>query len=380
MDPLIYTADHHEFRRSLKEFCKTAVMPFIDRWETDHKVPKEVWRKMGQAGFLCTAVPKRYGGRQGDFLYSVIALEEVSRTNHYGLDAFLHSDIVVPYIDAYGNDAQKHNYLPGCVRGEIITAIAMTEPDTGSDLSSMSATAVEQDGRIVLNGTKTFISNGVICDLVIVAAKDPTEANPYRAISLYLVEDGTPGFRKGPAMDKLGVRSQDTNELFFTDCRIPLGNRLGRPGAGFKMLMEKLQQERLLVALLGLSRAELIYDWTRRFFVRVDRPAPSQSVQFALAEISTQLEIGRTFRNRLVYDHMGGKDITTETCMAKYWMTDLANATANRCLDLAGDEALTEDCPIVRTFRDVRVFPIFAGTNEIMKSIIAKNHVCQSMP
>lgn len=376
MQQPIYTTEHLAFREALKDFCRNEVLPFIDQWEAAHVVPRDVWQKMGRAGFLCTAVNSEYGGRHGDFLFSAIALEEVSRTNHYGLDAFLHSDIVVPYIDTYGTADQKKKYLPGCVSGDIITAIAMTEPDTGSDLSSMATIAVEQSGEVVLNGTKTFISNGLLCDLVIVAAKDPDEENPYRAISLYLVEDGTPGFRKGHPMEKLGLRSQDTNELYFSDCRIPVGNRLGRKGDGFKMLMEKLQQERLLVALLGLSKSELVYDWTRAFFVRPEHRPPSQAIQFALAEMITDIEIGRTFMDRLITEHMQGEDITVETSMAKYKMTDLANTVANRCLDLVGDAALTEACPIVRTFRDVRVMPIFAGTNEIMKTIIAKKRVC----
>lgn len=377
MTTLPYTEDHRQFRDALRIFCRDEISPHIERWEADHQVPKSVWRKMGRAGFLCTAVSAQYGGRGGDFLYSVIALEEVARTNHYGLDAFLHSDIVVPYLDAYGSAAQKARYLPGCTSGDIVTAIAMTEPDTGSDLSSMSTTATETNGGIVLNGTKTFISNGVICDLVIVAARDPAESNPHAAISLYLVEANTPGFSKGPAMEKLGVRSQDTNELYFSNCRIPATQRLGAKGAGFRMLVAKLQQERLLVAFQGLCRAEFAYRWTRDFCLSAADTAASQAVKFALAEMLTGLTIGRTFMDRLVADHMTGRDLAVETSMAKYWMTDLANTVANRCLELIGDDALTESCPVVRTFRDVRVMPIFAGTNEIMKTIIAKQGVCR---
>jgi alkylation response protein AidB-like acyl-CoA dehydrogenase len=375
MEILKYAAAHLTFREELREFCRQQVEPFIDQWEAAHQVPKSVWRKMGRAGFLCTAVEREYGGRQGDFLYSVIALEEVSRTNHYGLDAFLHSDIVVPYIASYGSDAQKKKYLPGCISGDYITAIAMTEPNAGSDLSSMAMTGVEDGEHVILNGTKTFISNGVICDLVIVAARDPAVQNPYQAISLYLVEDGTHGFAKGPPMEKLGVRSQDTNELYFNDCRIPAIQRLGEKGRGFEMLMCKLQQERLLVAVLAHAKAEFILDWTRRFFaesIGANGTSLPQAVQFAIAEVGTDVEIARTFRDKLIADHMEHLDITVATCMAKYWMTDLANRAADRCLDLVGEAALTEACPIVRTFRDVRVMPIFAGTNEIMKTIIAK--------
>lgn len=377
MDILHYTPAHESFRSALREFCQTEIVPHIDGWERDHQVPKSVWRKMGQAGFLCTAVDPAYGGRGGDFLYSVISLEEVARTNHYGLDAFLHSDIVVPYIEAYGSEVQKRKYLPGCVNGDVITAVAMTEPDAGSDLASMTTTAVEENGTITLEGTKTFISNGVICDLAVVAAKDPSAAHPHQAISLYLVEAGTAGFEKGPAMEKLGVRSQDTNELYFSKCRIPAENRLGRKGDGFRMLMAKLQQERLLVALLALTRAACCFDWTLERFTAAaaaDTGAPAdQAIRFAMAEMASQIRIGRTFIDTLVVDHMAGKDVVNEISMAKYWLTDLANQVCGRCLDLLGLDGLSETCPVVRAFRDVRVMPIFAGTNEIMKNIIAKH-------
>jgi alkylation response protein AidB-like acyl-CoA dehydrogenase len=332
---------------------------------------------MGRAGFLCTAVDPAYGGRGGDFRYSVIALEEVARTNHYGLDAFLHSDIVVPYIEAYGSREQKENYLPGCVQGDIITAIAMTEPDAGSDLAAMVTTAEEVDGTVTLDGTKTFISNGVICDLVVVAAKDPTADRPHKAISLYLVEAGTPGFEKGPAMEKLGVRSQDTNELYFSKCRIPAANRLGEKGDGFKMLMAKLQQERLLVAMQGLTRAAFCFHWTLDHFRGTtgasNKETADQATRFALAEMATGLTIGHTFLDTLIVDHMAGKNVVEKISMAKYWLTDLANQVCGRALELLGTRGLSETCPIVRTFRDVRVMPIFAGTNEIMKTIIAKD-------
>ena len=373
MEILPYTAAHADFRSALRTFCNKEIIPYIDSWEANHQVPKNVWQKMGRAGFLCTAVAPAYGGLGGDFLYSLIALEEVARTNHYGLDAFLHSDIVVPYIETYGSAEQKQKYLPGCVSGDIVTAVAMTEPDAGSDLAGMMTTAMEDNGSVILNGTKTFISNGVICDLVVLAAKNPQAESPHQAISLYLVEADTPGFKKGAAMEKLGVRSQDTNELYFSDCRIPAANRLGDRGAGFRMLMAKLQQERLLVAALALTRAEFIFDWTMNYFKRSAEKNIDQAVRFALADIASRLTIGRTFIETLVRDHMDGRHVVNRISMAKYWLTDLANQVGGECLDLVGPAGLSEECPIVRTFRDVRVMPIFAGTNEIMKSIIAKS-------
>ena len=365
-----YTEDHEKFRDRLHRFCMNDVIPCVDQWEKDHMVPKSVWQKMGREGFLCTAVTPEFGGLGGDFLYSVIALEEVAKTNQYGLDAFLHSDIVVPYIDAYGTPEQKHRYLPGCVSGDVITAIAMTEPGTGSDLASMETTATDDGDSVIINGTKTFISNGVICDLIVLAAKESTIENPYKSISLYLVDADTPGLKKGEPLDKLGVRSQDTNELFFSNCRVPKANRLGDAGSGFVKLMQKLQQERLLVALLAAFKAEFVLDWTIDHLKK--QGAASQAVQFALAEMTTEFRMIRTFLDELVVDHMQGLDVDMETSMAKYSSSEFANRLASRCLDLCGQSGTLEMVPIVRTFRDLKVTPIFAGTNEIMRGIIAK--------
>ncbi len=332
---------------------------------------------MGREGFLCTAISPEYGGLGGDFLYSVIALEELTRTNHYGLDAFLHSDIVVPYIDSFGSDKQKHKYLPGCVCGDIITAVAMTEPDAGSDLSAIATTAIEEDDVVTINGVKTFISNGINCNLVVIAAKAPAVENPYRAISLYLVEEGTPGFKKGAPLKKLGVHSQDTAELFFSNCRVPKENRLGGKGTGFLKLIEKLQQERLLVAILANTMAAFALDWTIELMRAQSTSNGSgklcQTARFSLVEMSTEIKLGRTFLDKLIADHMEGRNIVTETSMAKFWNTEMANRVVGGCLDLCGEMAMLESCPVARTFRDVRVTPIFAGTNEIMKSIVAKS-------
>ncbi|HDI59231.1 MAG TPA: acyl-CoA dehydrogenase [Desulfobacteraceae bacterium] len=377
MNLLPYTEAHEDFRRRLRAFLEAEVAPRIDRWETDtHIVPREIWRRMGGQGFLCMSVPPAYGGPGLDFLYSVIVIEEISRTNHNGLAAPLHSDIVVPYIASYGSEAQKRKYLPGCVSGEMITAVAMTEPGAGSDLASMATTAVQDGDTVVLDGAKTFITNGINADLVVVAARDPAVENPHQAISLYLVEAGTPGFSRGRHLEKMGYHSQDTAELFFSGCRIPAANRLGQAGAGFLMLMEKLQQERLVVAVMGQAQAEFILDWATRHLKRklIDqRPrARSQDVQFALVEMATEVRLGRTFLDTLIVDHMADKNVVVETSMAKYWISEMAHRTAARCLELCGPEAGLERCPAVRTFRDTRVMSIFAGTNEIMKQIAAK--------
>jgi acyl-CoA dehydrogenase len=331
---------------------------------------------MGQEGFLCPCVSPEYGGMGGDFLYSVIGIEEMMRTNHSGLFSELHSDVVVPYIETYGSEEQKKKYLPGCVTGDIVTAVAMTESDAGSDLASMTSTAVDEGDEIVINGSKAFISNGINCDLVVLAAKDPSVDTPHKAVSLYLVEDGTPGFKKGNKLEKMGMHSQDTAELFFTNCRIPKENQLGKKGAGFVMLMKKLQQERLVCSLMALARAEYILEWTTNYCKNTQlsgKPlSKSQAVQFALAEMATEVRMSRTFTDKLVADHMEKKDVVVETSMAKYQTSDMVNRIANRCMDIVGNFATDEKCILGREWRDIRVMTIFAGTNEVMKNIIAK--------
>ncbi len=377
MEILAYTKAHDQFRQRMRAFLEEEIIPHINQWEADHITPKWAWQKLGRAGFLCTAVKPEYGGMGGDFLYSVIAAEEMARTNHTGLASALHSDVVVPYIEAFGNEAQKKKYLPGCVSGDIITAVAMTEPDAGSDLAGMTSTAEEKDGLIEINGAKTFISNGINADLVIIAAKDPAEPNAHKAMSLLIVEDGTPGFKRGRHLEKMGFHSQDTAELFFTNCRIPAENRLGEKGSGFSMLMEKLQQERLVTSIGAQAAAELILEITMEFCKNTPdkdgKPLSKyQATQFALVEMATEVKLGRAFLDKLIAGHAAGEQVVVETSMAKYWITDLAKKISRRCTDLFGDYGFSEACPIVRGLRDVRVMPIFAGTNEIMKNIAAK--------
>ncbi len=376
MDILTYTPEHDDFRQRLRIFCEIEVTPHVDQWEADGIVPKSIWHKMGQGGFLCPAVDPAYGGLGGDFRYSVIVAEELARTAHTGLAAGLHSDVVVPYIDTYGSQAVKRRYLPRCVSGDCITAIGMTEPDAGSDLAGIKTTAVEEGDTVVVNGSKTFISNGINCDLLVFAARDPAVENKYEAMSLYVVEDGTPGFTRGRKLDKMGWHSQDTAELFFSNCRIPVGQRLGEKGMGFLMLMEKLQQERLTCAVGAVCGAEGILAWTVDFCRKTNRGgrpmSTSQAVQFELVEMTADVKVGRTFVDKLVADHIEKKNIVVETAMAKFWTTDLANRTADRALSILGDAGTVESCTLVRAWRDVRVMSIFAGTNEIMKGIAAK--------
>jgi alkylation response protein AidB-like acyl-CoA dehydrogenase len=376
MEILQYTEDHNQFRERLQGFLAKEVIPFVDQWEAERIVPKSVWQKMGQQGFLCMDVAPEYGGMGGDFLYSYIAAEELTKTAFTGLTASLHSDIVVPYINSFGSEDLKKKYLPGCVTGDIVTAVAMTEPDAGSDLAGMKTVAVEEDDEVVIDGSKTFISNGIIADIVVVAARDPNVENPYEALSLYIVESGTPGFTRGRHLEKMGMHSQDTAELFFTRCRIPKENRLGDKGMGFLMLMQKLQQERLVCAMGAVAASERVVDWILDYCKQTTvagKPiSKSQAVQFTLVEMTTDVKIGRTFVDKLVADHVEKKDIVVETSMAKYWTTEMLNRTLNRAVELCGDYGTIEACPIVRSWRDARIMTIFAGTNEVMKGIAAK--------
>ena len=376
MDILNFTEEHNQFRERLRSFLENEVTPYADQWEQDRIVPKDIWKKMGQGGFLCTDVAPEYGGMGGDFLYSFIVTEEMTRTGQTGLATPLHNDIVVPYISSFGSDELKKKYLPGCVSGDIVTAVAMTEPGAGSDLAGIATAAVEEEDEIVIDGSKTFISNGINADLVVVAARDPEVENPYDAISLYAVETETPGFSRGRHLEKMGMWSQDTAELFFSKCRIPKMNRLGDKGAGFLMLMQKLQQERLVCAIMASTGAERILEWIMDYCKQTSvagKPlAKSQAVKFALVEMATDVKLGRTFVDKLVVDHMEEKNIIVETSMAKFWTTDMLNRVANRALDLCGDFAMSEKCTVVRAWRDAKIMTIFAGTNEVMKNIAAK--------
>ena len=376
MDIITYTPEQAAFRGRLRGFLAREVTPHVDRWERERRVPREAWRRMGREGFLCPEVPAAYGGLGGDFRYAVIVAEELSRTWHSGLMATLHSDVVVPYISAFGSEETRRKYLPGCVSGEILTAVAMTEPGAGSDLAGIETTAVEEGGEVFIDGSKTFISNGLNADLVVVAARDPGVADAYQAISLYLVESDTPGFTRGRHLEKMGMWSQDTAELFFSRCRVPRANRLGEKGGGFLMLMDKLQQERLVCALGAVTTAERVLEWVVAHLKSAagggKPPLRRQAVQFAVVEMATEVKLGRTFVDKLVAEHLLKNNVIVETSMAKYWTTEMVKRLADRSLELCGDFGSLEACPLARVFRDVRVMSIFAGTNEIMKGIAAK--------
>ena len=377
MNILNYSEDHMAFRQGVKTYIETHVSPHGPAWEEKGIVPPEAWKHMGEAGYLCTWVPGQYNGKGLDFLYSVIVMEELVKAGQSGFMASLHSDVIVPYIASYGSEAIKAKYLPGCVSGDLITAVAMTEPDAGSDLTAIAATAVEDGDGFILNGSKTFISNGINCNLAVIAARDPGINDPYAALSLFVVEDGTPGFKKGNKLKKMGLRSQDTAELFFSDCRIPKENLLGQKGNGFMMLMEKLQQERLVCAVSAVAGAEAVLEHTveqaKTMKNALGKPlTKAQDVRFAIVEMTTRVKMARTFVDTLVADHMNGENVVIETSMAKYHTTDTFKEIVYRAMDLLEESSLGDTSVLARSMRDGRIMTIFAGTNEIMKEICAK--------
>jgi acyl-CoA dehydrogenase len=372
-----YTEEHNIFRESVRRYFEKEVTPNADKWEKDGIVPKEAWKKFGQQGFLCPWLPEEYGGSNVDFLYSFILTEELARTRCGGFFFPLHSDIIVPYIYTYGNEEQKKKWLPDCVTGDIITALAMTEPGTGSDLAAIRTTAVKDGDHYIINGQKTFISNGICCDLVIVAARtNPNAATPYEGMSLIVVEDGTPGFEKGRKLEKIGLHSQDTSEMAFVDCRVPVANLLGQEGQGFYFLMDKLQQERLVCAMGSQVGAEealrvtIDYTKTREAF---GRPISRfQYIAFELAKMATEVEVGRAFLESLLIDHLEGRKDVKKASMAKYWICEMLNRVVSQCVQFHGGYGYMEEYPIARMFRDARVQTIYAGTSEIMLLIISR--------
>ncbi len=376
MEIIKYSDEHKIFRQSLRKFFEKEVIPHVDEWEEAKMVPKEMWKKMGDQGFLCMDVPEEYGGLGADFLYSVIVAEELARTNHAGLAAPLHSDVVVPYITSFACEEVKKQYLPKCVSGEYVSAIGMTEPNAGSDLAGLKTTAVEDGDEIVINGQKTFISNGISCDLVVLAARDPKVENPHEALDLLVVPASAPGFEKGKQIKKIGWHSNDTAELYFSDCRIPKSHRLSTKGSGFMMMMQKLAQERLVCSIAAVATAEFALDITIEYCKErkaFGRPISKfQNTQFKLVEMATEVKLGRTFLDKLIVDHMEGENIIVDVAMAKFWTTEMARRVADQGLQLHGGYGYCDEYPISRIWRDVRVMSIFAGTNEIMKGIAAK--------
>ncbi|MDM5282624.1 acyl-CoA dehydrogenase family protein [Peribacillus frigoritolerans] len=374
-----YLSEEHEiFRMSFRKFLEKEAVPHYERWEEERIIPRSFWVKMGEQGFLCPDLEEDYGGSGVDWGFAVIINEELETVGSGFIGFGLHSDITVPYISAYGNESQKQRWLPKCTTGEIITAIAMTEPGTGSDLANIKTTAILDGDHYILNGQKTFITNGIHSDLIIVACKtDPSAVPKHKGVSLVVVERDTPGFSRGRKLKKLGLHSQDTAELIFEDCRVPKENLLGEEGKGFIYLMEKLQQERLVVAICAQTASEDMLADTIEYVKGREAFGKSvsqfQNTQFKIAEMATEIKMGRAFLDQLITKHMAGEQVVTEVSMAKWRLTETARKISIECMQLHGGYGYMEEYKIARRYRDVPVASIYAGTNEIMKKIIAKN-------
>jgi alkylation response protein AidB-like acyl-CoA dehydrogenase len=376
----LFTPDHEAFRDSFRRFIDKEIAPFHDGWEEQGYVAREVWNQAGDNGFLCATMPEAYGGAGADKLYSVIQMEELARAGASGIGYSLHSEIVAPYILHYGTEAQKKKYLPKLASGEMVGAIAMSEPAAGSDLQGVKTSAIRQpDGSYLLNGSKTFITNGWHADLVVVVAKTNPAAGA-KGTSLLLVERGMPGFEKGKRLKKLGLKAQDTSELFFDNVRVPPENLLGGEAyenRGFICLMEQLPWERLQIAITAVASAQAAIDWTvayvkeRKVF---GQPVASfQNTRFTLAELQTEVQVARVFVDKCTELVMLDKLDTDTASMAKYWTTDLQCKVMDECVQLFGGYGYMWEYPITRAYADARVQRIYGGTNEIMKEVITRS-------
>jgi len=377
MDEMMFNTEEHQiFRDSFRKFVAKEITPHVSEWEEQRAVPRSVWLEMGEHGYLCPWLPEEYGGLGLGFEYSVIINEELLRGNGFGVEVPLHSDVATPYIYSYASPEMKKRWLPKCTTGEVITAIGLTEPNTGSDLSAIRTRAVRDGDYYVINGQKTFITNGYFADLIVLAVKTDPDAG-HRGISLILVDKDAPGFQRGRKLNKMGYHMQDTAELFFEDCRVPAGNLLGEEGMGFKYMMEKLQQERLEVSIKCQVLAEealkeaLSYVKVREAF---GKPIGNfQYSAFRLADMATEVQLGRTFLDSLIRDHIEGRKIVQKVSMAKYWLGEMVNRIAYQAVQLHGGYGYMEEYRVCKIYRDVRCLSIFAGTSEIMKLIISRS-------
>jgi acyl-CoA dehydrogenase len=371
----LFGEDHEIFRASVRKFLEQECVPHHERWEEQGHIDREMWNKAGSQGFLCPSMPEEYGGAGTDFLYNCVIDEEISGAGLSGIGWGLHNDITAPYINNYGSAALKQKYLPRMATGELVSAIAMSEPGAGSDLQGIKTTAVRDGDHYIINGSKTFITNGYLSDLVIVVAKTDPAAGA-KGTSLILVEAGTPGFSKGRKLKKVGMKAQDTAELFFDNVRVPAENLLGEEGMGFIYLMQELPQERLSVAVNAVAAAEMAlritvdYVKERKAF---GKPiAAFQNTQFKLAEMDAEVTAMRVFIDRCIELHLQGKLDVPTAAKTKLLSTELQCKVMDECVQLHGGYGFMWEYPIARAWADSRVQRIYAGTNEVMKLIISR--------
>lgn len=376
LERTLFGEEHQAFRDTVRRFIDAEIAPYHAQWEAEGQVPRELWRKAGEAGLLGCSTPEEYGGAGADALFNFALVEEISATGYTGPAFAVHNEMVMPYILNFGNEAQKQRYLPAMVRGEIIGAIGMTEPQAGSDVKGIRTRAVREGDNFVINGQKTFISNGQICDLVMLACKTDPGAKG-GGISLFLVDTNLPGFVRGKRLEKMGLKAQDTSELFFDNMVVPASALLGEENAGFKMLMKNLAQERLTQAVRSASVSEAVLQWTidhvreRKMFGQT--LGEFQNTQFKLAELKTDVTVGRVFTDHCIAKFMKGELDGTDAAMAKMWLSELHGRVVDQCLQMFGGWGYMWDLPISRAYVDARITRIAGGSIETMKSIIGRS-------
>lgn len=372
----IFKDEHEIFRRSVRRFIETEIMPYHAQWEHDGIVPREVWLKAGAAGMLCCTIPEEYGGIGADYLFDVVVFEELARAGTTGPGFLIHADLVATYIKSFGTEEQKKKWLPKMVTGEAIGALGMTEPHAGSDLKAIRTRAVRDGDDYVINGQKVFISNGQSCDVIVLATKTDSSAGA-KGVTLFLVEGDRPGFRRGRNLEKIGLKAQDTSELFFDDVRVPASNMLGGEGEGFKLMMTKLAQERLAQAIRSATVVETVLEWTvdytaeRKAFGQTI--ADFQNTQFKLADVKAAAVIGRVFVDHCIELFMDGKLDAVDAAIAKMWLSDEHCKAVNECLQLFGGWGYMWEYPIARAYADARIVRIAGGSIEVMKYIIGRS-------
>ncbi len=373
----IFSAEHEDFRKTVRRFIAEEITPHHERWEAQQHVDRAIWNRAGELGFLCHTMSEQYGGAGTDRLYSVVMMEELALAGASGIGFNLHTDIVANYINNFGNEAQKQRWLPKMASGEMVGAIAMTEPGTGSDLQGVKTRAVKDGSDYILNGSKIFITNGYLSDLVVVVAKTGDSGEGAKDISLLVVEANTPGFTKGKPLKKVGMHAQDTCELFFENVRVPQANLLGpKEGMGFIMLMQELAWGRLMIAVISIAGAEAAFkhtlEYVRNRKVFGKPVAAYQNSRFKLAEMKTEIAIGQVFVDRCLEQVLKRKLGVDAAAAAKYWCSDMMGRVIDECVQLHGGYGYMLEYPIARAYIDSRAQRIYGGTNEIMKELISR--------
>lgn len=379
MQEQFLTDEHKMFRDAVREFIKREITPHHEQWEKDGIVPREIWHKAGENGFLCMDVPEEYGGMGvDDYRYLALLGEEMSKAGVHGPGFAITNELVVPYLMAFATDEQKERWLPKLATGEYVGALAMTEPNAGSDLQGAQTTAIRKGDHYIVNGQKTFISNGILADLVITYVKT-TPGEGAKGTSLLVLERGMEGFERGRNLEKVGLHAQDTAELYFKDVKVPVENLLGQEGMGFRYLMHNLPQERLSIAIGSVGQAEAALEHTLAYAkerVAFGRPISKfQHIRMQLAEMKTELQVARVFLDHCIMLQVDKKLSAEEAAMAKWWCSDLAQKVIDRCLQIHGGYGYMLEYPIAKLFLDHRVNPIYGGTNEIMKEIIGRREL-----